>query len=157
LIDRGGEATIGLRQRLDGGDGLLGGDRSGDIGLIACRCGLAADGARRVERMERVVELPMRSRPDQPLVPCSDEAKIIRVALGKLQRQLLLRECRRSGFVHGFKRGARRDVAFDRGLRTPVALCPGASLDGGFCRSRRQRLVRVHAALACAPSAASSM
>jgi hypothetical protein len=89
LIDRRGELTIGLREPLDGRDRFRARDRDGVL-VIAAGRHLAANSARPIEGLQRIVSTPMRARPRKPSPLCSDVSQVSGMHQGEAEGERLI-------------------------------------------------------------------
>ena len=78
----------------------------------------AANHARQMQGLECCLVLPPVAGPDEPLTPRGDEAPVLAVAMGELQRERVLGELRRRGLVVG--------PSVARRLRRPACLVAAA-------------------------------
>ena len=101
LIGRCREAPVGLRQALDGGNRLGAGDRARNARLVALARRLAADLPRKIERVQRLVELPALPVIAQPPAPGGDVAKVRLVPLGEAKGERLVGEGGRARLLVG--------------------------------------------------------
>ena len=126
LIGRCREAPVGFRQALDGGNGLGAGDRARNARLIALARRLAADMPRKIERVQRLVELPTSPVIAQPPAPRGDVAKIQLVLVGKAKGERLIGKGGRTRLLVGvfrvFPRCRLRCPSGPRAVSSPASM-----------------------------------
>ena len=85
LVDGCREPSIGPGQAFDSINCLGAGDCARELALIASGGRSSADFAGKVPCSQRLLELPMRTVPKEPLIPRGDKSKIGGVTLGEFK------------------------------------------------------------------------